>query len=182
MFYYNDPLSGNDVEVTDVSTAFYALKLANDNHYSIHYQAVEKQKELSRTATETFNQKYALLEPYLPQDSDTSYNPSLAGDKPKVIPNPLPANVPQKVIDAMNYLDEQYSLEEQRLNAELAENTAEIKETIAKLESKVAEWFKSEVQRNADWIGTNLKVVLSGCTLRYVDGNVTFSYAELNYD
>ena len=177
MFYYDDPLTGIDVEVYDVASAFYALKICNDDYYGVQYQGQEMLKELSRTGSEVYNQKYNLVEPYLPQtDSDTVIAPA------KVIPDPLPATVPQSVIAAMNYLDEQYHVEEQRLQAELAENTAELKEVIAKLENKVAAWFKSEVAKRAAWLGGAREVVLSGCTVRYIGGNVTFSYKELNYD
>lgn len=179
MFYYNDPLTGGDVEVTDVSSAFYALKICNDDYYGVYYQGQEMLKELSRTGSEVFEQKYALIEPYLPQDTDSSTSSIFT---PKIIPSPLPATVPQSVVDAMNYLDEQYAIEEQRLQAELAENTAELKDTISKLENKVAAWFKSEIAKRADWLGGQRSIVLSGCTLRYSGGNVTFSYKELNYD
>lgn len=179
MFYYTDPLSGSDVAVTDVSTAFYALKLANDNHFGVYHQGLEMRKELARNSGEIYNQKYALVEPYLPLVSDTSTVPPTMS-KPTYIPIPLPKTVPQKVIDAMNYLDEQYEIEAQRLQAELTEDTADLNETIAQLEGKVTEWFKGEVQRRAAWLGGNSSATLSGCELHYYGGNVSFSYTELN--
>lgn len=181
MIYYTDPLNGGNVAVTDVASAAYALKLANDDYFGVYYQGQEMLKELSRLSGEIFNQKYELIEPYLPQDTDTSSSSS-TNVKPKIIPNPLPRNVPQSVKDALNYLDEQYNLEEERLQAELAENTVESKATIARLEEKVATWFKNQVLNNVNWLGGKRSVTFSGCTLTYSGGNVSFSYAEMPYD
>ncbi len=174
MIYYDDPLNGGDIEITDVASASYALKLANDDYFGVYWQNQEMLKELSRLDGEIYNQKYALIEPYLPHDSDG--NVAGAG----IIPNPLPATVPQRVIAAMNYLDAQYSIAEQRYQAELAENTSELKEVRTSLESKVAEWFRGEIGKA--WLGGRRKVTLSGCEMSYINGRVVFNYTELSYD
>lgn len=189
MFYYSDPLSGEDVEVTDVASAFYALKICNDNHFGVYYQGQEMLKELARNSSEIYAQKYALVEPYLPVDTSTALTPTdptktyadygADDNKPKIIPTPLPDTVPQNVIDAMEYLDEQYSIESQRLHAELEEDTAELKETIGKMEAKVATWFKGEISRRADWLGGRGETTLSGCWLQYSGNEVSFNYTEL---
>ena len=171
MYYYDDPITDKDISVTNFAQAVYALKICNDNHFAVYYQGQEMLKELSRLSEEIYNQKYALIEPYLPAQV-------IVEGAPKVIPNPLPSNIPASVIAAMNFLDAQYNEVEEIYQAELARDTSELKETISELESKVAEWYKNHV--NASWTGRKHTITLSGCELKYNGGNVTFDYTELN--
>lgn len=167
MIYYDNPLSGEELDVKNMAEAVYTLKLCNETHFSIFYQGQEMQRELARLDAEIYEQKYRLIEPYLPAQSDSSIS--------KVIPSPLPAGVPASVVAAMNYLDEQRATFNAIFQADLAENTSELKESLEQLEEKVATWFKRN--RNATWLaGGSIK--LSGCTLSYVGGKVKFSYKD----
>lgn len=166
MINYENPLTGKDLNVSSMAEAAYTLKLANETYFSVHYQQQEMLKELNRLDAEIYEQKYNLIAPYLPQTSDTSIS--------KVIPSPLPAGVPASVIAAMNYLDEQRATFNEIFQADLAENTAELNESRASLEEKVATWFKK--YRNAPWMAGSIK--LSGCTLSYVGGKVKFTYQD----
>jgi len=90
--------------------------------------------------------------------------------------------VPEKVRAAVEYLDAQLALDRQRFEKDLEVEQAPLKESLQTLEGKVKTWFKSEVENGADWLGGSNKVVLSGGTLRYINGDVTFEYREMNYD
>lgn len=175
MIYYENPLNGSDITINSIAAASYALKLTNDDYFGVYYQGQEMLKELARLQEEIFNQKYALLEPYLPQQPTTS-----DVEPPKVIPEPLPANVPASVKAAMNFLDSQYTAAEKYFQAELANDTAELKSVRKELENKVAAWFKGEMGKA--WLGGRRKVTLSGCTLTCTGSNVIFEYEEMPYD
>lgn len=170
MIHYTNPLTDKDLDVTSMAEAAYTLKLCNENYFSVFYQGQEMLKELGRLDAEIYEQKYKLIEPYLPQTSDTLLTPT------KTIPSPLPANIPQSVIAAMNYLDEQRATFNAIFQADLAENTAELNASREKLEEKVATWFKRH--RNAAWLGSSGEIKLSGCTLKYSGGNVRFTYED----
>ena len=175
MIYYENPFDGSDISINSIAAASYALKLANDDYFGVYYQGQEMLKELARLGEEVFNQKYELIKPYLPQQPTTS-----DVEPPKVIPNPLPSNVPASVKAAMNFLDSQYTAAESYFQAELANNTSELKNLRKGLEDKIAAWFKGEMGKA--WLGGRKQVTLSGCTLTYTGGNVTFEYAEMPYD
>lgn len=168
MINYDNPLTGKNLDVTSMAEAAYTLKLCNENYFSAFYQEQEMLKELNRLDAEIYEQKYKLIEPYLPQTTDTAIT--------KIIPSPLPANIPQSVIAAMNYLDEQRATFNAIFQADLAENTAEINASREILEEKVETWFKSH--RNAIWLGRSGEIKLSGCTIKYSGGKVKFSYED----
>ena len=181
MIKYPDPLTTDDLEVNDVSTAMYTLKITNDLSFAIHWQGVTMEKEYARNAQETFELQRDLVAPYLETDTSITSEGFEVQVHLTSIPNPLPAVVPDNIKAAVKYLDEQSARNRERLLADLAEETAPLKESKTRLEGKVKAWFKSAVEHNADWLKGN-KAVLSGCTLRYSAGNVTFDYHELNYD
>lgn len=183
MFYYEDPIDGGEIEVTNIATASYALKLANDDYFGVFYQGQEMLKELNRLGGEIFNQKYALVKPYLPKDTDTATDTAthqIQQDTPKVIPNPLPATVPASVRAALKYLDAQYSKAEEYFQAEFANDSSEINSSRIAVEAKVAQWFKGEIGKA--WLGGHRSIVLSGCTLTYEGGVVNFSYKDIDDD
>ena len=172
MMIMENPLTQANLSINDISTASLALRLANDNYFAVYHQGQEMLRELARLSGEIYKQKYALVEPHLKPNVNT-------GVIPTYIPNPLPETVPDEVKAAMAYLDEQYAAAEEIAQAELAENVVELNEARAYLEGIVAEWFKSEI--GADWLGGKKKFTVSGATLTYSNGNVTFSYEELEY-
>lgn len=181
---YPDPLIDEEtpLEFNDVAAAMYALKICNDLYFATYYERQEMLKDFERNQAEIYNAKYALIEPYLQEpDGNVTNDPTkvYAGGNEKIIPYPLPETIPENVVAAMNYLDEQLAREKDRLQAELAMNTADNNRNRADLESKVSRWFKANI--GADWLAGG-EIVLSGCTLKYSGGNVSFSYEEINYD
>lgn len=182
MIKYEDPLTLAEIEVNDVSTAMYTLKVTNDLHFAIGYMAANMEKEYSRNAAENYQLEYDLVAPYLETDTTITSEGYEVTVRLKTIPKPLPSVVPQRIRDAVEYLDAQLVLHRQRMETDLVNEQAPLKESIGQLEGKVKAWFKSEVENGADWLNGSRKVVLSGGTLHYNNGNVTFEYSELNYD
>lgn len=186
MEFWTDPLKGDDeeIEVYDLASANHVGKIANELYFSIFDMGQNMLRELGRMGDENFQRKVNLLEPYL-TSSDTSTSASEGGastQKITSIPNPLPSNVPSSVKQAIEYLDEQYGVEEKRMNAELAEETSELNETLARMQNKLKTWFKKEVTGGAKWLGKKKSVVLSGTLMMYHGGDITFSYTDINYD
>lgn len=179
---YEDPLTLEEIEVSDVSTAMYTLKVTNDLSFAINYMAANMEKEFARNAAENFTLEHDLVAPYLETDTSVTSEGFEVTVRLTTIPKPLPGVVPKKIREAVEYLDAQLILHRQRMETDLANEQAPLKESIQRLEGKVKAWFKSEVENGADWLNGSKKVVLSGGTLRYSDGNVTFEYRELNYD
>lgn len=168
-----DPLNFQNLQVTDIASARYALKVANDQHFAILHMREQMQKELNRSAEEVFNQKWLLIKPYVLTDSDLEPRP--------FIPNPLPENVPVPVERALFYLDEQYNLEITRAEAELADQSDELYKIRDHLMELVKAWFISELQNGATWLTGNAATI-GGCTLIYTGDDVTFDFVELDYE
>jgi len=168
-----DPLNLQELKVTDISTARFALKTANDQHFAILHMRETMLKELARSSQEVILQKWLLVKPYLPANDE-----HLADPRPYV-PNPLPESVPQSVRAALLYLDEQYSIEVTRAEAELADQSEELLKLRDELCEKVKAWFINE--QGAAWLAGN-SAVMGGCTVTYSGGDVTFEFEELNYD
>lgn len=186
MEFWTDPLKGDDeeIEVYDLASANHVGKIANELYFSIFDMGQNMLRELGRMGDENFHRKVALLEPYL-TSSDTSTSASDGGASMQEItsiPNPLPSNIPSSVKQAIEYLDEQYGIEEKRMNAELAEETSELNETLARMQNKLKTWFKKEVTGGAKWLGKKKSVVLAGTLMIYKGGDITFSYTDINYD
>ena len=158
MINYDNPLTNEELSVSTMAEAAYTLKLCNENYFGAYYQGQEMMKELNRLYAEIEEQKQKLLEPYQPKEGET-------------VGLPIPSNV----IAAIKYLDEQKSTFSDIFHADFEENVAELNETRRRLESKVTKWFLK--QRGAFWLaGGSIK--LSGCTMRYSGGNVSFSYED----
>jgi len=186
MEFWTDPLKDDDkeIEVYDLASANHVGKIANELFFSIFYMEQNMSKELARMGDENFHRKVALLEPYL-TSSDTSTSASDGGASMQEItsiPNPLPSNIPSSVKQAIEYLDEQYGIEEKRMNAELSEDTEQLRETLARMQSKLKTWFTKEVRSGAKWLAKKKSVVLAGTLMIYKSGDITFSYTEINYD
>jgi len=179
---YEDPLTLAEVEVNDVSTAYYVLRVTNDLSFALGTMAATMEKEYSRNAAENFQLEHDLLAPYLETDTTVTSEGFEITVPLREIPNPLPSVVPEKVRAAVEYLDAQLALDRQRFEKDLEVEQAPLTESLQTLEGKVKTWFKSEVENGADWLGGSNKVVLSGGTLRYINGDVTFEYREMNYD
>ena len=182
MFNYENPLTDEDLDVRNMAEAAYTLKLCNETYFSIFYQGQEMLKELARLDAEIYEQKYNLIEPYLPSpssDTSTSTDPGKVylgtDDAPKVIPPVLPNTIPKRILAALEYLDEQKALFNEIFQADLAKNTAELKESLRDLEDKVSKWYLK--QRGAAWISGG-SITLSGCTLRYSGNGVSFEYKD----
>ena len=178
MEIWTDPLKDDDkeIEVYDLASANHVGKIANDLYFAIFYMGQNMLKELGRMSAENFDRQVALLEPYL-TSSDTSTGTSTQITH---IPDPLPSNVPQSVKNAINWLNEQFSVEESRMNAELAEDTKQLQETLDRMKSKLTKWFKSQIGKA--WLGGSKKVILSGTLMTYSAGEVEFEFYELEYD
>lgn len=186
MEFWTDPLKDddNEIEVYDLASANHVGKIVNELFFSIFYMEQNMSKELLRMGEENFQRKVNLLEPYL-TSSDTSTSASDGGASMQEItsiPNPLPSSIPSSVKQAIAYLDEQYGVEEKRMNAELAEETSELNETLARMQNKLKTWFKKEVTSGAKWLGKSKAVVLAGTLMIYDGGDITFSYTDINYD
>lgn len=182
MIRYEDPLTLTEVEVSDVSTAFYVLKTTNDLSFALGTMAATMEKEYSRNAAENFKLEHDLVAPYLETDTTVTSEGFEKTVPLREIPKPLPSIVPKKIRDAVEYLDAQLVLHRQRMEADLVNEQAPLRESLQQLEDKVKSWFKSEIENGADWLNGAHQVVLSGGTLRYINGDVTFSYQEMNYD
>ena len=161
MEFWTDPLKDDDkeIEVYDLASANHAAKIANDLHFSIFYMGQNMLKELGRMGKENFDRQVALLEPYL-TSSDSSTTEST--QRITSIPNPLPSNVPQSVKNAINWLNEQFAVEESRMQAELAADTKQLREQV--------------------WLAHKHAVILSGTLMEYAEGEVEFSFYELEFD
>lgn len=179
---YEDPLTLAEIDVDDISTAYYVLKITNDLSFAISYMAANMEKEYSRNVGENYKLEYDLVAPYLETDTTVTSEGFEVPVKLTTIPKPLPSIVPKKVRDAVEYLDAQLALNRQRLEKDLEVESAPLKESLQKLETKVSSWFKTEVENGADWLGGAKKITLSGSTTTYSGGGVSFEYEELNYD
>jgi len=179
---YEDPLTLAEVEVNDVSAAYYVLRVTNDLSFALGTMAATMEKEYSRNVEENFQLQHDLVAPYLETDTSVTSEGFEIKVPLREIPKPLPSVVPKKIRDAVEYLDAQLVLHRQRMEADLVNEQAPLRESLQTLEGKVKAWFKSEIENGADWLNGSNKVVLSGGTLRYINGDVTFSYQEMNYD
>ncbi len=178
MEIWTDPLKDDEeeIEVYDLASANHVGKIANDSYFSIYYMGQNMLKELGRMGEENFQRQVALLEPYL-TSSDTSATATITH-----IPDPLPSNVPSSVKQAIDYLNEQFAIEEARMNAELTEDTEQLRETLERMQGKLSTWFKKEVRSGAKWLGRSKAVVLAGTLMTYNGGDIEFEFTELNYD
>ena len=179
MEFWTDPLKDDDkeIEVYDLASANHAAKIANDLHFSIFYMGQNMLKELGRMGKENFDRQVALLEPYL-TSSDSSTTEST--QRITSIPDPLPSNVPPSVKNAINWLNEQFAVEESRMQAELAADTKQLRETLERMESKLTKWFKKQIGQV--WLAHKHAVILSGTLMEYAEGEVEFSFYELEFD
>ena len=180
-----DPIGWQALQVTDIATARYALKLANDQYYAVIHMRAQMEKELARSQLETTRQSLKILQRFL---TETHYYSSGGSgyfvEVPiSYVPEPLPEPpvIPQWAYDAIIYMREQLVVERERAEAELADQIEDLDEMRTYLEGLVKEWFIAEVQASADWLNDAPTAVWGGCTLTYADGEVTFSYAELDY-
>lgn len=175
MIKLEDPLTDDELQVQDVSSAFYSLKESNDLFFAIQTMHNVMEKEYSRNAQEIFIIERDLVEPYILTDT------SIDGSTQHLyrIPDPLPDAVPSEVKAAVAWLDDQLLLNRQRLEKDLELETAPLKENLHSLQNKVTLWFKT--QQGAGWL-PDVSITLSGCTLKYHNGAVEFEYHEFNYD
>lgn len=174
-----DPLNWQALQVTDIPSARYALKIANDQFYAVIHMREQMEKELARSAREVYEQSVFLLRPYIPAFDSQGHPTSffLYG----IIPDPLPEKVPQHVKAAIAFLNAQLAPERERAEAELADNSEELNEMREYLEGLVKPWFIAEVKAAPDWLCGSNSIILGGCTLVYENGDVTFTYEELDY-
>lgn len=185
MEFWVDPLKddGKELEVYDLASANHAAKIANELHFSIYYMGQNMLKELNRMGAENFDRQVALIKPYI-TSSDTSTATTSEGFpiEPTItsIPNPLPPTVPQSVRNAINYLNTQFEIEERRMNAELAADTEQLRETLERMESKLSNWFKKQI--GVKWLAGKREVILSGTRITYSGGDTDFEFYEMEYD
>lgn len=184
MEFWTDPLKNddNEIEVYDLASANHVGKISNELFFSIYYMEQNMAKELGRMGEENFQRQVALLEPYLATDTTITSEGFEVTPKITSIPNPLPPNIPSSVKQAIDYLNDQFAIEETRMNAELAEDTQQLRETLSRMQAKLTEWFKKEVRSGAKWLGKGKEVTLSGTAVIYDGGDVTFEFTEINYD
>lgn len=181
-----DPLKNfQALQVTDIATALYALKIANDQLYAVIHMREQMEKELARSKKEIDALSLKILQQFL---TETRYHSSGGSGYFETVPityvpDPLPEppKIPQWAYDAVKHLQGQLTVERQRAEAELADNAEDINEMREYLEGLVKEWFIGEVQAAPDWLCGSKSIILGGCTLTYENGDVTFSYAELDY-
>lgn len=178
MEIWTDPLKDDDkeIEVYDLASANHVGKIANDLHFAIFYMEQNMLKELGRMGAENFDRQVALVEKYI-TSSDTSTGTSTQITH---IPDPLPSSVPVSVKAAFQYLNDQFVIERDRMNAELAEDTEQLQETLDRMKAKLTKWFKSQIGKA--WLGGSKKVILSGTLMTYSAGDVEFEFYELEYD
>lgn len=179
---YEDPLTLDEIEVNDISTAMYTLKISNDLYFAVNHMSVTMEKEYSRNVSENFQLEYNLVKPYLETDTTITSEGYSVTIPLTEIPKPLPECVPENIRAAVVWLDKQLAINHQRFEVELAEDVAPLNESRRLLESKVKAWFKLEVESNATWLNGSRKCTLSGSTLTYSAGNVSFTYNEMEFD
>lgn len=172
-----DPLSLATLEVTDFSTARYALKTANDQHCACIHMFVQMQNELNRSILETAVQKLYIVQQYV-----QAPDPVTGALKPiTYIPNPLPDKVPPEARAGINYLDEQLAIETARMAAEWEQNSDHLLAIRDYLLLQVEKWFISEVENDAGWLHGRKVVTMGGCILSYIDGVFGWEFHELEY-
>lgn len=178
-----DPLNFESLQVTDIASARYALKLANDQYYAVIHMREQMEKELVRSKTETDAQSLKILQQFLTEFVYVGGYLGYAERPITYVPDPLPEppELPQWAYDAVKYMQAQLAFERTRAEAELADESEEIDEMREYLEGLVKAWFIAEVQAAPDWLNGESSTVLGGCTLTYDNGEVTFGYAELEY-
>lgn len=159
-----DPLKGNTLEVKDISTARYAMKVASDSYFAIIAMREQMERELKRSRAEMAVQKLELVRPYIPEEVDGNGRPIPL----KKMPNPLPDTVPQSVIGALTLLDNQLQIEVERAEAELNESAVPLQKTSQDMIDKVKPWLKQQIQAGAAWLGGKSYIVMSGCTIDYI--------------
>ena len=175
-----DPLNQSEIQITDVASARYALKTANDYHFAQIHLREQMEKELTRSAKETNAQILKILQLFLTEKVWTDHYGNYEMRPISYIPDPIPDEVPQWAKDAITNLRSQLELERERAEAELAENSEELLEMENYLEDKAGAWFKT--QRGKGWLAGQNNVILGGCTMTNDGGEVSFEYKEQNYD
>lgn len=171
-----DPLNWQTLEITDISTARYALKIANDHYYAIIHMREQMEKELARSAQEVYAQSLSLVQQYV------TYSDRYGATQPiDYLPNPIPETVPLEVRNGIAYMNEQLVVERQRAEAELADNSEPLQEIISNLEGLVKPWARQQFLTPPGWLDKLNTFTLGGCTVTYNGEDVIFSYAELDY-
>lgn len=180
MYELEDPLKNWEaLEVTDIATARYALKIANDQHFAVIHMREHMERELARSRLEVTAQSMMLLEPYFSKYDEHGQLTSFGMGR---IPDPLPSRVPAWIQNGIRHMNEQLAIERERAEAELADQCAPLLEIKAALVELVKAWFIAEVQANPDWLGHLPRATLGGCKMTYNGGDdVTFEFAELDY-
>lgn len=180
-----DPLKNfQALQVTDIATALYALKIANDQYYAVIHMREQMEMELARSKKEIDALSLKIVQQFLTEPAYNIETHVYSDVRPiSYVPDPLPEppKLPQWAYDAVKHLQGQLTVERQRAEAELADNAEDINEMREYLEGLVKEWFIAEVQAAPDWLCGSKSIILGGCTVTYENGDVTFSYAELDY-
>ena len=133
-----DPLTGKTLEVTDLSTAWHALKIARELNTAIQSKGRSDTRELERMQKERNALRTGNLN--------------------------------------SSYVSEQLEIESQRLHTATKNRTDLLNKKLNALKEKVATWFKNEVTNNANWLGGETRITLSGVTIRYSGGGVIFYF------
>ena len=177
-----DPLNWQNLEVYDIATARYALKIANDHYYAIIHMREQMEKELARSAAEVYNQSLRLVQMYLTQKEWTDHYGNYRLVPISYVPNPIPEEVPLRVRNGIAYMNEQLVVERERAEAELADQSESLQEIIDHLEELVRIWARQQFTTNPGWVNGLRNFTLGGCTLTFADNDISFSYAELSYE
>lgn len=177
MFQIEDPLSMADLKVTDISSARFALKAANDYHFAVIHMRAEMEKALARSRQENQAQALKLIQQFVFITTSEGFTRPIS-----YIPEPLPEEVPQWVRTGIAQMASQLEKETERAEAELAQDSEPLLEMEDILCDKVKTWFVAQVRNRPQWLGSFTEITLGGCTLQYSGGNVTFNFSELNYD
>ena len=178
-----DPLNEMELEVTDVATARYALKTANDYHFAQIHMREQMERELMRSALEVTAQKRAIVNPYLKEMTAaelSNVNYEIYSRSSENFIEIYAPTTPAAMVRAFKELDAGLAKERERAESELAENSVELLEMENYLEEKAGAWFKSEIGR--PWLAGRNAVTLGGCTMVADGDEITFTFEEQDYD
>jgi hypothetical protein len=175
-----DPLYNFEaLEVKDISSARYALKTANDQHFAVKHMRENMERELQRSRREIVKQAKILLEPFIP-DTWTEQQVIIFWNGGNIPADLLELATPE-VKAGIAHMEAQYEKEVERAEAELADQCEPLNEIEAALLELVKKWFKEEVAKRPNWLGNHNTAVIGGCTLTYTGGDVQFEFEELDY-
>ena len=85
-----DPLNQSEIQITDVASARYALKTANDYHFAQIHLREQMEKELTRSAKETNAQILKILQLFLTEKVWTDHYGNYEMRPISYIPDPIP--------------------------------------------------------------------------------------------